>query len=174
MLTQSDMLKEFDLRKKAGDTKMYKKSGRFGLRAAIPGEVIITIIDGKKETTNTAQEDDAVVRGAKGELYIIDGIKASSRYLIVRPLTEEFQEYEASGLIDAYEYTGEPIQFTASWNEVMICEPGDYLASPIIPHGQGVTMEYREPVKHEVYRIERGAFFKTYNQIDYNPENAKP
>ena len=51
----------------------------------------------------------------------------------------------------AYEYEGESMVFTAPWNEDMIVNKGDFLA----------TTDETIP---EVYRIERSAFYQTYKR----------
>lgn len=135
------------------ETKTYKKSGTFDARKAKIGEHIVTTIDGEDETKKTAKADEVVVKGPKGELYIVSEKKFNERYEVETPLTDKFQKYKANGLIMAFVYDGPTFNFKASWDEDMLCKKGDYLASP------SATL----PVP-EVYRIEASVFAETYKE----------
>ena len=50
----------------------------------------------------------------------------------------------------AFCYHGETIEFVAPWGEKMLCEDGDYIASP--PNGS----------PDDIYRIEKETFAQTY------------
>ena len=129
--------------------KQYRKTGHVACRLAEAGEQIVTILDGEIETTNVAQEGDLVVRGPKGEEYILTESKFSSRYSGPAP-TGLFQTYEATGTTFAVQWPHGPTRFTASWGETMIINHGDYLCSPTeVPSG-------------DIYRIEREVFEQTY------------
>jgi len=130
----------------------YKKQGLVQARLAIPGEKIETILDGVIETTNIAKDNDVIVKGIKGEEYIVSSDKFKSRYIVVVPLSNLFFNYEPNGSCFAYEYVGESFSFMAAWNEPMIVNSGDYLA----------TTDVSVP---EVYRIEKEAFFLTYEKV---------
>lgn len=132
-------------------TALYKKVGAVMARLAKIGEEIVTVIDGKVETKNTAKENDVIIKGLKGEEYIIGHEKFKARYTVNNLVSSEFSSYEPNGTCIAYEYQGESMVFTAPWNEDMIVHNGDFLA----------TTDSTVP---EVYRIERDAFFKTYKK----------
>lgn len=133
-------------------TSIYKKFGTVMARLAKVGEEIVTLIDGKVETKNTAKENDVIVKGLKDEEYIIGHDKFKLRYSVDKPVTDTFTAYEPNGTCIAYEYTGASFLFKAPWDEDMIVNHGDFLA----------TIDESVP---EVYRIERNAFFKTYKKV---------
>lgn len=152
-VTPNDQKSMIDLFKKNVHlTNLYKKVGSVMARLAKVGEEIVTVIDGKVETKNTAKENDVVIKGLKGEEYIIGQEKFKARYTVNKPVSAEFSTYEPNGTCIAYEYQGENMVFMAPWNEEMIVHNGDFLATTdaFIP---------------EVYRIERDAFFKTYQKL---------
>lgn len=120
-------------------------------RPAKLNEVIVTIIDGEKETQNTANDGDWVITGTKNEQYIISDAKLHERY------TVEVNDMDNDNP-DHYKITSKPVVievrecplefgFTASWGEEMIAHPHDFLV-------------YEDGVRS--YRIEREAFFNTY------------
>lgn len=151
-VTPNDQQSMIDLFKKNTHlTALYKKFGAVMARLAKVGEKIVTVIDGKVETQNTAKENDVIVKGLKGEEYIIGHEKFKARYAVINPVTDTFTSYEPNGTCIAYEYEGESIVFTAPWNEDMILNKGDFLA----------TTDETVP---EVYRIERSAFYQTYKR----------
>lgn len=138
--------------------KLFQKSGTFQARKGVIGEKITTVIDGEEETKKTVKSSEVVVKGPKGELYVISDKKFKDRYEVDKELKDDFQNYKALGLIRAYEYKGEPFKFIASWDEEMLCKDGDFLASP-------VSGEADKDVT-EVYRIERSIFDQTYKEKD--------
>lgn len=155
--TQKQMISVMEKRL-AGESvpTLYKKSGTFQARKGVIGEKITTVIDGEEETKKTVKSSDVVVKGPKGELYVISEKKFRERYEVDKQLQDEFQDYNASGLIRAYEYKGDSFKFMASWDEEMLCKNGDYLASPVSGEDdKNVT---------EVYRIERSVFNQTYKE----------
>lgn len=149
----------------APGTKLYKKSGTFDARKAKVGEHIVTTIDGEDETKKTAKADEVVVKGPKGELYVVSTKKFNERYEVTKPLTDKFQKYKAKGLIRAYEYKGPTFKFMASWDEEMLCKEGDYLACPVL--------DADESKAKEVYRIEKSVFAETYTLADEEAERKK-
>ncbi len=159
-LTESDKIanqKEMIEIMKEAEPELYKKSGRFEARLGKSGEHIITTIDGEDETKKTVKDGEIVVKGPKGELYVISDKKFRERYEVDKEPTDKYQKYKATGLIRAYEYAGEDFKFTASWDEEMICKPGDYLASPV--------KDAKDTNYPEVYRIERSVFDDTYSEV---------
>jgi hypothetical protein len=133
--------------------RMYRKSAIAAIRPAIAGEVIETWLAGERETINTANAGDHVVRGTHGEHYIITSETLAKRY--GPPTTEAdaegFRQYPATGSCHAFEYEGQAFTFKAPWGERMIVNPGDYIATPAIGSS-------------DIYRIERNAFLATYHE----------
>jgi hypothetical protein len=128
--------------------KDYAKFTEIKVRRAIPGELIVTITRDGIETQNTAKENDFVVTnlGGSREEYILTEDKLYKRYSKVEG---EGDIWKAKGECKALEYTGEPMQFEASWGEAMFLKPGDMICSPL-------------PDLNEVYRIARAEFDSTY------------
>lgn len=147
MKHQQDMIDYFSINK--SKAQLYKKFGSVSCRLAVPGEVIVTSLAGQVETQNTATKGDVVIKGVKGEEYILALNKFSARYKVDSPVAEAYRTYEPSATCLAFEYEGEDMQFMAPWGETMVLNRGDYLA----------TTQCDIP---EVYRIEREAFFATY------------
>jgi hypothetical protein len=147
----ADIAAKFEEALRAGKVHYYKKKGRVDIRPGVPGEVITTVIDGERETVNTAATGDYVVRGVKGELYIIKAGALAKRY--GGPLTasdkDGFRRYPAKGDFYGFRYEGEPFKFVAPWNEDMIAKPGDYIGT----NAMG---------SNEYYRVEQSAFAATY------------
>jgi hypothetical protein len=141
---------------KTGAPQYYIKVGTVEARRAKKGEEIETKVKGETETTNKAGADDVVVKGASNELYIMAREKFLSRY-DGPDLTEDFEEYSATGSCYATEWTGEKTQFEAAWGEAMVINPGDYLCSPNLD-GLGDDNEF------DVYRIEKDTFSNTYQK----------
>ena len=127
-----------------GLVRKYQKFGTVKARLATAGERVVTTVNGKVETTNTAKVGDYIVTGPAGEEYIIGKEKFESRYKKVSDGV-----YKALGTCFAFQWKGSPFTFTASWGERMICDKGDYLAS--------VEENLSEP-----YRIEKSVFTETY------------
>lgn len=133
-------------------SQRYQKIGTTFARLAYPGELITTVLDGYFETKNIAAVNEVVLKGTKGEEHLIGYEKFHARYSVDKPLSSDYQSYSANGTCIAFEYTGDSIEFQAAWNEKMIINSGDFLA----------TLDETVP---EIYRIERDAFFKTYKII---------
>ncbi len=102
---------------------------------------VITMIDDKQETKNTAKPGDYIITGSKGEQYVLSSDKFKSRYDIVdgKAKTKPVK-------ILAKEWNIDNLEFVASWGEKMIIENGDFLVNN----------------NGEFYRIEKGAFHNTY------------
>lgn len=150
MFKQEDMIEYFkDNIEKANK---YKKVGLVSVRKAVDGEIVVTIIDNVVETENKAGSNHVVVRGPKGELYTMSMDKFKARYVVDKPVTNDFQDYTPSGTCIAFKYLGDSFKFIAPWSEEMLVCSGDYLATT-------------EPSIPEVYRIEKSAFEKTYRKM---------
>lgn len=165
--SQDTMIGEMNKKLAAHDenVKLYKKSGTFKARNGKSGEHVVTEIDGEKETEKTVKDGEVVIKGPKGEMYVVSTKKFNDRYEVDKELTDEFQDYKAKGLIYAYEYKGPTFKFRASWDEDMLCKEGDFLACPVT--------DPEEAIAGEVYRIERGVFDETYKPADLNEERNK-
>lgn len=107
---------------------------------------IVTIINGKVETTNIGNSGDFVLCGPLAELYVMTFEKLIALYDIVngklktRPLRRQVAKYMGD----------ESMKITTSWGEEMIVESGDY----IVKSDDGTF-----------YRIEKSVFRKTYRFI---------
>jgi hypothetical protein len=147
----ADIAAKFEAAMRAGKVRHYEKKGQVDIRAAVPGEVIETMIDGVRETANTAATGDYVVRGVKGELYIIKAKTLAARYggPLTAPDREGFRRYPAKGDFYGFRYEGEPFKFVAPWKEYMIANPGDYIGTNAMD-------------SKEYYRVEQSAFAATY------------
>ncbi|QDJ96388.1 hypothetical protein Xoosp13_202 [Xanthomonas phage Xoo-sp13] len=151
--TQKEMISDF----KDQDTTVFKKTGTFDARKGKAGELIVTTIDGEDETKKTVKDGEIVVKGPKGEMYVISETKFRERYEVDEDPTDSYKKYKTKGLIRAYEYKGNTIKFMASWDEEMLCKSGDYLATPISSKDDDSVPE--------VYRIERSVFDETYKPL---------
>jgi hypothetical protein len=147
----ADIAAKFEEALRAGKVRHYEKKGQVDIRPAVPGEVIATVIDGERETVNTAAVGDHVVRGVKGELYIIKAETLAKRYggPLTAPDREGFRRHPAKGDFYGFRYEGQPIKFVAPWKEDMIVNPGDYIGTDSIG-------------SKEYYRVEQSAFAMTY------------
>jgi len=134
----------------------YKKVGIVQVQPAVPGENLETIINGEKETQKIAGENDFIVQNATGEIYLLHADKLNERYTYVgkSDYAPNVELYEAKGTVWGIQYTGEEsFQFQAPWNELMLCNPGDFIVSTV--RGQYT----------DVYRIEKGVMAVTYKQV---------
>ena len=146
IMTQTEAMEHF-MPKIMSHGKDYAKFTEIEVRKARPGELVETFTSDGKETQNTAGENDFVVKnlGGSGEEYILSADKLNKRYFNVQG-----NIWKAKGECKALEYSGEPMQFEASWGDAMVLKPGDMICSPL-------------PDLNEVYRIARAEFFSTYS-----------
>lgn len=108
----------------------FRKNVTVGMRPAIPGEEITTIMnDGHVETKNTAKEGQVVIKNPAGEQYLIDGKKFEDRYEYSKnPSVDDdgFVSYDAKGnpmkIIRLNQ--DENVEFIAPWGEVMRIQGG--------------------------------------------------
>ena len=144
----------FEVANENNKVNLYKKCRRVSARSAVEGEVIVTIIDGEQETTNTAKKGDMVVRTKKsGAEYIIGGDKFRERYTICDEDENGYSDYDPIGETYAFKYEGESFTFVAPWGEDMIVNDGDYICA-IDPDDL-----------EDIYRIEKGEFEDTYRVV---------
>jgi hypothetical protein len=146
-----DVATKFAEAQRAEKVQLYRKAVQARIRPAIPSEVVETVIDGVRETVNTAQPGDYVVCGAKGEHYIIKAETLADRYgaPIGAPDEAGYRLYPAQGIFYGFCYDGEPFKFVAPWGEEMIANPGDYIGINALG-------------SNEYCRIEKNAFAATY------------
>ena len=109
----------FDAAVRSNKVRPYRKKANVDIRPAVAGEVIETRIDGERETVNTAKAGDYVVRGVKGEQYVISPETLARRYgpPLSTPDAQGFRQYDAQGVVHAFRYEGPPATFTAPWGE---------------------------------------------------------
>jgi len=145
---------QFDEAVRSDKVKLYRKKARVMIRPAAAGEVVATRIDGEFETVNAARAGDYVVRGVKGELYVITPEALATRYgpAIGDPDPQGFREYAAKGLCHAFQYEGPPATFEAPWGEEMSVRPGDFIGTSVLGSDQ-------------FYRIENSTFVATYFEV---------
>ena len=130
---------------------VFEKFGTITARPAVEGEVISTVINGVTETTNTAKAGDIIATGVKGESWIIPGEKFPKLY---KASAEDENQFDPIGRVVGVR-SEEDFTFTAPWGEAMICQKGDYI----------VTSEADDFNPTKAYRIEAGAFVKTYRKV---------
>lgn len=160
--SQKDMIAEMKTKRDADAVTLFKKIGKYKARLGKPGEHIVTTIDDEVETEKTVADGEVVVRGPKGEEYVLTPCKFEKKYVQDKELTDDFQEFESKGMIRALEYEGDTFKFIADWGEKMLCKEGDYLAYPVYSKDD---TEIRE-----VYRIEREVFKITYKKVEDDAE----
>ncbi len=142
---------------------IYQKRGTFLFRKAIPNETILTIVSGKLETMKAVAKDDVIMMnieiGSSAEQYPITNESFAKRYIVTEKKHIingiEWKSCQAIGQVHAFCYVGESITFQAPWDEQMILESGDWLASPV----NGAV--------GDVYRIEKDTFSQTYTEKKY-------
>jgi hypothetical protein len=139
MLTLSEMIEKTNVRN--GDLYT-KKILQKEARIADKEEKIVTIIDGVVETINTANAGDYIVKGERGEEYVLKADKFEKLY---EKVSENIYQTKREEVI-AIELT-EDIKFIAPWGTPMEGKKGDFII-------------YRNDF--DAYRIEREIFFETY------------
>jgi len=150
-----DVAAKFEEALRAGKVRHYAKKGQVEIRPAVAGEVVETVIDGVRETVNTAAAGDYVARGDRGECYILKPEILAKRYgaPLTQPDQDGYRRYPAKGDFYGFCYEGDPFKFVAPWKEDMIANPGDYIGT-----GALGSKEY--------YRIEKTAFAATYGEVE--------
>lgn len=158
-IEQAVLMREvFPLIKTANE--IYKKFQQVHARPARPGETITSTTDDGEETTNTAGDDDMIVRNLTEaqEMYIVGKKKFDSRYSPLEPVDDEWTLYDPLGEVMALEITreltdkfnvGEAFYIVAPWGSEQLAREGDKFVSPL-------------PDLDEVYRIARKEFDETY------------
>ncbi len=149
--------------------KHYQKFQPIHARKASEEEVVTTVVDGKKETVNTANKGDYIVANltSSKEHYVVSKDKFPTLYSFSKAVdTNEddndkshWDEYLPKGQVQAVEVDemvlsllaveNTPFELEAAWGETQRVERGDYLVSPL-------------PQLNEVYRIAKSSFLGTY------------
>jgi hypothetical protein len=154
----------FNGQKEAGNTGLARKTKSVDVRAANPGEVIVTIIKGQGKETQSppAAEGDMVVRNrceeTGNEEILIPAKKFAPRY--EGPLGDGslpgWQTYRPRGKMMGYFIVPESVgafQFEAPWGEMMKAQPGD----AIVQDPQDAS---------DTYRVAEAAFKCTYEVVE--------
>lgn len=139
--------------------RLYRKKTNVLAKPAEGGEQVETVTSDGKETTNTAEKGEFLVRNQTHarETYIMEPEQFHKKYEYLGEGKEGYAEYRALGEVKALELTPDTLQaldleapfyFTADWGEKMVAKEGDYLAVPTD--------------SQEVYRIARQEFGETY------------
>lgn len=121
----------------------YRKCALVTARVAQAGEEIVTIVDGTRETRNTANAGDYVVRNPGGEEYIVEKAKFEGRYELVAG-TED--SYRPSGAPVKAISLAESVRFVAPWGEEQFINAGGFLLNNA----------------GDIYGIQKQEFFDTY------------
>jgi hypothetical protein len=141
----------------------YSKFKSIFARPGIVGEKITTVVASGKETEVIVQQNKIVIRNQTlaQEEYVVGEDKFNYRYEennepVPADLKQRgYRSYTPKGKIKAivahtvFAENVTEIQFTASWNELMVCKKDDLLAIPI-------------GTKPEIYRIAIEEFLETY------------
>jgi hypothetical protein len=110
--------------------------------------VVVTKINGVKETTNSAKRGDVIFTGPLGEQYVVGPSKFISLYNVQEGIATPRPLPRMVAKMTKFLLHNKPLEFMAPWGESMLLAPGDYLVQD--PSGKG----------H--YRIEKKAFALTY------------
>jgi hypothetical protein len=156
---EADILALFDAAEREGRVGVARKTMPVDVRPATPGEVVITIVAGEKETESApARAGDMVVRNrcpATGnEEILVSAAKFAERYEgpIGAASADGWLPYRPRGVEMRY-FVVRPgdgtFSFTAPWGEPMLARPGDAIV--------------RSPSDlADTYRIAAAAFACTY------------
>lgn len=86
-----------------------KKVLIFDVEIASETKNVETIIDGKKETSNTANPEDYILTGTRGETYVLTPAKFDERYKLMGDKKAQTKPVSTK----AKEFKGETIRFIA-------------------------------------------------------------
>ncbi len=156
-----DILAWFDKAKAERGSGIARKTMPVSVRPAKPGEIVVTIIGGEKETESPpAEEGDMVVRNrcpeTGNEEILVKRAKFAERY--EGPLGDEegWRVYRPRGIemrfVMVAEEDGE-MTFVAPWGEPMIARFGD-----------AIVQDPANP--KDTYRIAAAAFACTYEVLE--------
>lgn len=145
-----------------GDAMHYQKFKPVYAREATREEEIITLTSTGKETTNTAEPGDYIVKNqtTAGEQYVVPAEKFKLRYQWLRKGSDGFDEYHPLGEVIALACDQKtirqlslscPFEFEASWGDTVVVNLGDFLVCP--------------PDFSEIYKISPTEFHQTYRPV---------
>jgi hypothetical protein len=137
-----------------------RKTKPVDVRAAAPGEVVVTIIagEGKETQSPPAASGDMVVRNrcpeTGNEEILVNAAKFAQRYEgpVGETDAQGWAPYQPKGVEMLYLTLGAdegPFSFTAPWGEAMVARPGD-----------AIVQDPNNP--KDTYRIAAAAFSCTY------------
>lgn len=146
-----------------GRVGVARKSKPVDARPAVPGEIVVTVIagDGQETQSQPAATDDRVVRNrceASGhEQYLVSAAKFAEHY--EGPLgpadCDGWAPYRPRGVEMLYTLVRDQdgsFSFTAPWGEAMVARPGDAL-----------VRDPNDP--RDLYRVQAAAFECTYEIV---------
>lgn len=127
------------------------------VRVAETDEEVVTVINGKEETRNTAKTGDYIITGPNGEDYVI---KAAGFPGLYEEDAGNPSRYVSKHLIRALVLT-EDTELTAPWGEKQRAEKGGVVASPV-------------DNPKDIYLIGKGAFEAMYTREARTREREAP
>jgi hypothetical protein len=160
---QVDVYALFDQAEREARVGIARKTMAVDAKPARPGEVVVTLIEGEGEETQSppAREGDMVVRNrcpATGnEQILVEAAKFSQRYEGPTGPADAsgWQPYRPRGVPMRYLIVREAdgaFTFTAPWGEPMVARPGD-----------AIVRNPQDPA--DTYRIAAAAFACTYEIV---------
>ncbi|OGE32839.1 hypothetical protein A3C59_04420 [Candidatus Daviesbacteria bacterium RIFCSPHIGHO2_02_FULL_36_13] len=136
------------------EAPVYTKFGEVSARVAEATEEVVTHIQGKEETRNTANPGDYVITGPQGEQYVLAANKFQARY---RPVEEKPGTFEAFGKIRAVTNPhAEKIAIVPAWGGYQYGEPDCMVATTV-----DVVTEVPGNLD-DIYIIDKKSFDETY------------
>lgn len=161
--TPIDIYAFFQKARDLGGEGLARKTRTVDVRAAKPGEIVVTILKGEGKETQSppAKGGDIVVRNrcaASGnEKFLVPGAKFASRYEGPTGSASEggWRPYRPRGADMRFVVVTEKdgaFTFTAPWGEAMIARPGD-----------AIVQDAQDP--KDTYRVQKAAFICTYEEI---------
>jgi hypothetical protein len=153
----------FDQAEREARVGLARKTMAVDVRLARPGEVVVTLIEGEGEETQSppAQQGDMVVRNrcpATGnEEILVEAAKFAQRYEGPTGPADAsgWQPYRPRSILMRYLVVREAdgaFTFTAPWGEPMVARPGD-----------AIVRDPQDPA--DTYRIAAAAFACTYEIV---------
>jgi hypothetical protein len=160
---QVDVHALFDQAEREARVGLARKTMAVDVRPARPAEVVVTLIEGEGEETQSppAQQGDMVVRNrcpATGnEEILVEAAKFAQRYEGPTGPADAsgWQPYRPRGTLMRYLVVREAdgaFTFTAPWGEPMVARPGD-----------AIVRDPQDPA--DTYRIAAAAFACTYEIV---------
>lgn len=160
---QIDAVKFFQGARDAGRDGVARKTKAVDVRAAKPGEIVVTVIKGEGKETQSppAKAGDMVVRNrcqeTGNEEFLVAAATFAARYQgpTGRANADGWLPYQPRGVEMRYVTVTEQngaFTFTAPWGETMVARPGD-----------AIVQDLKDP--KNTYRVQRAAFTCTYEVV---------